>query len=101
MLQARHARGICLQKAQRRGDIERAPATTAFARVITPAPPPADTAPIPLPPARPDRHDHLSLAARNYVLNHRPLQPKQPRPYPDTAHAVSAPFDSSLPTTGT
>ena len=64
-------------------------------------PTPTDTAAIPLPPDRPRGDHNLPLAADPDVLNHRPLQPKQPRPYPCPAHVASAPSDSSPQEAGT
>lgn len=55
---------------------------------------PAETTPIPLPPAPPGAHDHLSLAAHPDIVDADSAQPEQPGPYPDTAHAVSAPPSS-------
>ena len=50
---------------------------------------------IALPPGRSNRRAHLPLAADRHVLHDRPLQPKQPRPYPDTGHVASLPRESS------
>jgi hypothetical protein len=81
---------VGLQEAERRAEVQRAPAAATLASVIAPAAAPAHPAAIPLPPRRADRHDHPSLVARRYVLDHRPLQAEQPGPYPDAAHVASA-----------
>jgi len=62
---------------------------------------PTDPATISLPPARPGRHDALCLIADPHVLDDRPLQTQQARPYPDAAHVASAPLDSSPEEAGT
>jgi hypothetical protein len=36
--------------------------------------------------------DKLSLIANPHVLDNRPLQAQQPRPYPCSAHVVPAPL---------
>ena len=92
---AAHPRRLSLNERERRSKIERAPAPASLPEIETRRAAPADTTAIPLAPARPGAHDHLALAADPHVLNHRPLQPKQPRPYPDTAHVASPPRDSS------
>src|SRR5579875_4213633 len=83
-------RRVRLKPAQRARQIQRPPATATFAKVIAAAATAADPAAIPLTPCRTDRDDHLSLAARHDILNHRSVQPEQPRPYPDTAHVPVA-----------
>jgi hypothetical protein len=93
---AANPRRICLQEAQRRPQIQRSPPSPTLTRVIAATPPPADPATIPLPPTRPDAHDHLPLAAQTHILNDRSLQTEQPGPYPDTAHAASPPRESDL-----
>ena len=89
---AAHPRCLSLNERERRSEVQRAPAPASLPEVETRRPAPADTTTIQLPPVRPDADDHLSLAADPDVLNHRSAQPEQPRPYPDTAHAVSAPL---------
>src|SRR5664279_3249991 len=96
MLPAADSWSVGLQEAQRRREIKCAPAATSFTSVIAPAPPAAHPAPIPLSPVRSGRDDHLSLDAHRHILQHRPLQPKQPRPYPDTAHVASPPENPAI-----
>src|SRR5262249_48697589 len=90
MLAAPDPRRIALEKAERARHVQRPPAPSALPVVIAAAAPAADPAPVPLPPRGSARDDHLSLVARSYVLHHRRLQPKQPSPYPDTAHVAIA-----------
>jgi len=94
MAPARHPRRLGLHERERRAEIQRTPPPAALAEVETRRPAPAHPAAIPLSEARPDAHDHLALAAEPDVLNDNSAQPEQPRPYPDTAHAVSAPSGS-------
>ncbi len=97
MTTAAHTRRVRFQKAERAAQVQSPPPATTIPTVIATAATTANPAPITLPPVRPDRHDHLPLDARRYILNHRSLQTKQPGPYPDTAHAsVSPPESSSL-----
>jgi hypothetical protein len=84
--------------------------TSATRRSLAPAPvtlikprtaPPAHAATLTLAPDRPYRDDGLILTADRHVLDDRPLDARQSRPYPDLAHAVSAPLDSSPEEAGT
>ena len=98
---ARHPRRFGLHERERRAEIQRAPAPPAVSKIETGTAAPADTAPIMLPPPRPGRHDDLSLIADPHVLDDRPHQAQQPRPYPCAAHVASAPLDSSPEEAGT
>jgi len=88
-------RSVRLDEAQASPEVQSPPTSTSLTEVIAGGSAPAHTAAIPLPPPRADGHDHLPLAAHPHVLHNRPLQPKQPRPYPDTAHVASPPRESS------
>ena len=88
-------------KREPRPQVQRPPPPTTVTEIEPRAPTPAHPAAVALPPPRPDSHDHLPLAAAVDVLDDHGLQPKQPGPYPCSAHAASAPLDSSLRTTGT
>ena len=85
---AAHPRSVGLHERQRRPEIQRPPAPTALTEIEPRAATPADPTAITLPPRRANRDDHLSLTAHPHVLDHRPLQSKQARPYPDAAHVV-------------
>ena len=93
-------RRVRLKETERAPQVQRPPRPTALTIVIPRAASPADPATTPLPETRPDRDDHLPLAADPHVLHHRPLQTKQPGPYPDSAHVASPPRESSLRTAG-
>ena len=95
MTPAADPRRVGLNKAEHRAEIQSSPSPASLAQVIARTAAPAHATPIALPPGRAHRHDHLPLNARRYVLDHRSLQPKQPRPYPDTAHVASPPRESS------
>ena len=88
---ARHPRRPRLNERERRPEVQRTPAPASLAEIETRRSAPAHTTTIPLPPIRPNAHDHPSLAAEPHILDHRSSQPEQPRPYPDTAHAASPP----------
>src|SRR3954466_15413196 len=90
----RHPRRLRLHGGQRRPEVQRAPAPPALPLIGSRRPAPADPATITLTPIRPGRDDH-SRAVHEHVLNDRPPQPKQPRPYPDPAHVVPPPEHSS------
>lgn len=96
-----HTRRVGLHERQRRPEIQRAPAPTTVAKIKPRTAEPADTAAISLPPTRSGGHDDLSLNANPHVLDDRPRQAQQPRPYPCAAHVASAPLDSSREETGT
>ena len=74
----------------RTAEIQRPPAPAALAQLKPRRPAPTAPAAIALPPARPRHHDDLSLVADPHILDHRPLQAQQPRPYPCAAHVVCA-----------
>ena len=98
---AGHPRRFSLYEREPRPQVQRPPPPTTVTEIEPRAPTPAHPAAVALPPPRPDSHDHLPLAAAVDVLDDHGLQPKQPGPYPCSAHAASAPLDSSLRTTGT
>jgi hypothetical protein len=80
---------------------QRPPAPPALTEIEPRAAAPAHATAITLAPGRADRDDELSLTANLHVLDDRPLDTQQPRPYPDLAHAVSAPLRSSPEEAGT
>lgn len=79
-----HPRQVGFDERHRRAQIQRAPAPAPISEVKAGAAPPADPAAVALAPARPGRHDDLSLIADLHVLNHRSLQAQSPatRPIP-------------------
>jgi hypothetical protein len=98
---AGHPRRVGLDERQRAAEIQRTPTPAPTAEVIPRAASPADPATLTLAPRRPDRHDDLVLTADLHVLDDRPLDAQQPHPYPELAHVVSAPLDSSPEEAGT
>jgi hypothetical protein len=90
-----HPRRLGLHKRPCRAEVQCPPASTALTHVKARRPSPTDAAAITLPPGRPSRHDDLSLIADPHVLDDRPLQTQQARPYPCSAHVVSALLGSS------
>jgi hypothetical protein len=98
---ARDPRRVGLHERERRAEIQRPPTPAPVTEIKAWAASPTHTAPIALAPVRPDRHDQLSLIADLHVLDDRSLQPQQPRPYPDAAHVVPPPMDSSPEEAGT
>ncbi len=87
---ATNPRGVGLDEREGRPEIQRSPAPPTLTKIKPRRPAPAHTAAIALPRAGPGRHHELTLAADPHVLDHRPPQAQQPRPYPDPAHVVSA-----------
>src|SRR3954470_4733505 len=100
MARARDPRRVGLDERRRRAQVQRAPAPPPLAEVEPRRPAPADTKTVALTPVRPGGHDDLARLADPHILDHSPAQPEQPRPYPDTAHVVSPPSESSLRTAG-
>ena len=98
---AAHPRRVRLDIGQRRAEIQRPPAPAALAEIEPRTAAPADPAAIQPIKARPGRHDHFSLIAEVDLLDDRGAQPQQPRPYPSSAHVVTASMDSSLREAGT
>jgi hypothetical protein len=98
---ARDPRRVGLHEREGRAEVQRAPAPAPIAEIKPRTAAPADPAAISLPPARPGRHDDLCFIADPHVLDDRPLQTQQARPYPDAAHVASAPLDSSPQEAGT
>jgi hypothetical protein len=87
---AGHPGRVGLHERQRRAEVKPAPSPAALAQVEPRRPAPADATAIASSPVRP-RGDHdLSPVADPHVLDDRPPQAKQPRPYPCTAHAAPA-----------
>ena len=98
---AAHPRRVRLDIGQRRAEIQRPPAPAALAEIEPRTAAPADPAAIQPIKARPGRHDHFSLIAEVDLLDDRGAQPQQPRPYPSSAHVVTASMDSGLREAGT
>lgn len=96
-----HPRRVGLHERQRRPEIQRSPTPASVTLIEPRTAPPAHAAAISLAPDRPYRDDNLILTANLHVLDDRPLDAQQPRPYPDLAHAVSAPLGSSPEEAGT
>lgn len=75
-----------------RAGVERPPAPATLARVIAGTAPPAEPAAGAIAPPEPDRHDERTRRDLKLdVLDDRPLDTEQPRPYPHSAHAVLRP----------
>src|SRR3954467_3516140 len=95
-----HPRRLGLHVGQRRPEVQRPPTTPARALIGSRRSTPTDAAAITLAPARADPH-HEPVPVGEDVLDDRPAQPKQPRPYPDAAHVDSALLDSDPEEAGT
>jgi hypothetical protein len=101
VLRTRHPGRIGLHKRLRQAQVRRPPAPAALTKIEPGAATPTHPAAVTLMPARPRPDHNLSLRTEEHVLDHRGAQPKQPRPYPRSAHVVSAPIGSSPRQAGT
>jgi hypothetical protein len=98
---AAHRRCRGLDDRHGRAQIQRAPAPAPITQIKARAASPTHAAAITFAPVEPDRHDQLSLIADLHVLDDRPLDAQQPRPYPGAAHVVPPPRGSSRQEAGT
>ena len=96
VLLALNARRVGLKEAERRAEIQRAPAPATLSQVITRAAPPAMRAAVALAETRTDRNHDRAVSRDLDGLHDSLAQAEQPGPYSLVAHAATAPFIAFL-----